>query len=195
MEYKLENFILEIDNFLDESYCNHVIEYYEQLRKAGFGANRVQLEKQKRHILDDTNIGLAQDGVINLIEMQDVTLHFLDKFWEIYYEYYADKYSVLHETDKHYIRQLKLQKSEIGQAFHRWHFETYSQNSFRRILTFIAYLNDVEDGGETEFLYYPKRVKSSMGKLILFPGSFTHTHRGNPPLSNEKYILTGWVEF
>jgi len=25
--------------------------------------------------------------------------------------------------------------------------------------------------------------------------AFTHTHRGNPPLSNAKYIVTGWTEF
>lgn len=24
---------------------------------------------------------------------------------------------------------------------------------------------------------------------------FTHTHRGNPPISGTKYIITGWVEF
>ena len=60
--------------------------------------------------------------------------------------------------------------------------------------TFILYLNDVEEGGETEFLYYPKRIKPKQGTIILFPGSMTHTHRGNQTLSNEKYIITGWVE-
>ena len=49
--------------------------------------------------------------------------------------------------------------------------------------------------GETEFLYYPTRIKPEEGKFILFPGSFTHTHRGNQPLSGDKYILTGWVEY
>ena len=24
---------------------------------------------------------------------------------------------------------------------------------------------------------------------------FTHTHRGNPPLTADKYIITTWVEF
>ena len=26
----------------------------------------------------------------------------------------------------------------------------------------------------------------------IFPAGFMHTHRGNPPISNDKYILTGW---
>jgi len=38
------------------------------------------------------------------------------------------------------------------------------------------------------------RVKPKKGRLILFPAGFTHTHRGNPPLDGEKYIITGWVE-
>jgi len=56
-------------------------------------------------------------------------------------------------------------------------------------------LNDVEEGGETEFLYLKKRFKPIRDRLLIFPAGFTHTHRGNPPLSGDKYILTGWVEF
>ena len=33
----------------------------------------------------------------------------------------------------------------------------------------------------------------SAGSICLFPASFTHLHRGNPPLTGEKYIITGWL--
>ena len=37
-----------------------------------------------------------------------------------------------------------------------------------------------------------KRVPAVEGRLIIFPAGFTHTHRGNPPLGQEKIILTTW---
>lgn len=60
---------------------------------------------------------------------------------------------------------------------------------------FIGILNTISKGGETEFLYQHQRITAQQGKLIIWPAGFTHTHRGNSPLSNDKYLLTGWIEF
>ena len=51
---------------------------------------------------------------------------------------------------------------------------------------------DEEDSGETEFLYQKKKIKPKAGRVLIFPGSFTHLHRGNPPYET-KYIATGWL--
>ena len=64
-----------------------------------------------------------------------------------------------------------------------------------RLLLVMGYLNDVEEGGETEFLYQSKRVKSKKGRIVICPSGFTHTHRGNPPLKGNKYMINGWIEF
>jgi hypothetical protein len=56
-------------------------------------------------------------------------------------------------------------------------------------------LNDVEEGGETEFYYQDKKIKPKAGRMVIAPSGFTHTHRGNVPTSNDKYILTSWVLF
>jgi hypothetical protein len=89
----------------------------------------------------------------------------------------------------------KVQKSVVGQGYHVWHYEGDTRITCNRLLAWILYLNDVEEGGETEFLYHPKRIKPKAGTLILWPSAFTHTHRGNPPISNTKYIVNGWVEY
>ncbi len=64
-----------------------------------------------------------------------------------------------------------------------------------RVLAFQFYLNDVSEGGETEFFYQQKQVASKTGRMLIFPSGFTHTHRGNVPRSGDKYIITSWVLF
>ena len=59
----------------------------------------------------------------------------------------------------------------------------------------MFYLNDVQEGGETEFFYQDLKIKPKKGTMVIAPAGFTHTHRGNKPISNDKYILTSWVLF
>jgi hypothetical protein len=57
----------------------------------------------------------------------------------------------------------------------------------------MFYLNDVEEGGETEFLYLNTKIKPVKGTLVYFPTHFPFVHRGNIPISDDKYIMTGWI--
>jgi hypothetical protein len=190
---EIDKFILEY-NIYSKEYCDFVIDYYANIEKGGLTSDRVVLENNLRHVVSDTNTGLHMERTISLSTTQNVSSDFLTIFWNEVYSRYVDKYSILSEAHKHSIYHLKLQKAKVGEAYHRWHFESGTRELSNRVLTFILYLNDVKEGGETEFLYYPKRVKPKQGTIILFPGALTHAHRGNQALSNDKYIITGWVE-
>lgn len=80
-----------------------------------------------------------------------------------------------------------------------WHSEVYPQaganDALHRILLFMFYLNDVEEGGETDFYYQDVSIQPRAGRMVIAPAYFTHTHRGQVPRSNDKYILTSWVLF
>jgi len=104
---------------------------------------------------------------------------------------YCEIFEAIKNMSIRSIRQ-KLQKTPIGGGYHIWHHEQSHVETSDRVLTWTIYLNDIKEGGETEFLNQSMRVPAEEGKILIFPTSFTHTHRGNPPLSNEKYILTGW---
>lgn len=95
---------------------------------------------------------------------------------------------------------IQLQKYEQGKGnYNYWHCETYpaqpDAETLHRALLFMFYLNDVEDGGETEFFHQRRRLQPRAGTMVIAPAGFTHTHRGCVPLSGDKYILTSWILF
>ena len=59
----------------------------------------------------------------------------------------------------------------------------------------MFYLNTVTKGGHTEFLYQDVSFQPTKGQLLLWPASFTHTHRAAPDLKEDKYIATGWFHY
>ena len=95
---------------------------------------------------------------------------------------------------------LNVQKYvQASGGYHHWHSEIYPQNasgeSLHRALLFQFYLNDVAEGGETEFYYQQRKVEARAGRLIIAPAGFTHTHKGHVARSGDKYIATSWILF
>lgn len=64
-----------------------------------------------------------------------------------------------------------------------------------RYLTYLWYLNDVEEGGETEFVDIGYRVAPRAGRLLMFPPYWMFQHAGLPPRSGDKYILSTYALF
>lgn len=93
-----------------------------------------------------------------------------------------------------------LQKYQRGSGgYHHWHSEHFpsphdaSNASLHRVLLWMYYLNDVPDGGGTSFVYQGQTISPKQGTLVIAPAGFSHTHRGEVPKSNDKYILTSWI--
>lgn len=95
---------------------------------------------------------------------------------------------------------INLQKYLAGSGgYHHWHSEVFPQNAscetLHRVLLFQYYLNDVAEGGETEFFYQGRKIAPKAGRLVIAPAGFTHTHKGHVPVSGDKYIATSWILF
>jgi len=57
----------------------------------------------------------------------------------------------------------------------------------------MIYLTEHNCG--TEF-FNGDYIKSEIGRLVIFPSYFTHTHRGQKcPNNKTRYIITGYVNF
>jgi hypothetical protein len=110
-------------------------------------------------------------------------------------EQYAQAYFVVKQI-RASSKEVKLQKTPPRGGYHFWHCEHFSQATGSRVLAWMIYLNDIPLGeGETEFIWQKLRVQPEAGKCLIWPTQFTHTHRGNPVYSTDKYIATGWYTF
>jgi hypothetical protein len=191
----IENFILQYDNFFSAQECQQYIDTFNRMERAGLTITRHKegtnstMKKDDQFYFSDVLSGIELD----ISDIAPFRL-LVERYWQNVYPAYAEQYGVLNDMSHMTIRLAKIQKTEIGGGYHIWHNEDCSPQNMRRVATFILYLNDVDEGGETEFLYYPKRVKAKQGRFILWPAGYTHTHRGNPPISNTKYVVTGWME-
>ena len=77
-------------------------------------------------------------------------------------------------------------------GFYSWHDDyMIDPSSGVRILTYIWYLNDDFDEGETEF-YDGTIIKPKTGRMLFFPATWLYVHRGRTVKSNKKFIATGW---
>ena len=59
----------------------------------------------------------------------------------------------------------------------------------------MTYLNDVPEGGETEFPMYGLKIKPETGKTLIWPAEWTHAHKGAIVVKGNKYIITGWMHY
>ena len=85
----------------------------------------------------------------------------------------------------------RLKKYEQD-GFFDWHIDSGGKNQ-ARVIAIQFYLNDVHQGGATEFKFQDTAVAAVQGRVAIFPTLWTYLHRGAPVISNEKYVCTNFV--
>jgi len=191
-----DQFIGIFDDVLTEEYCQRIIDRFEILDKAKMTYTR-QKQSNAQTIHKENDVAHLDDNLTNLImeENSAVLEPFVKSVW-MCYQKYLERYGCLSSLSQHNLNSnIQIQRARPTQGYHVWHCEAGNLMHAKRLLVPLLYLNDVEEGGETEFLHQSIRVKPKQGRLVLWPASFTHMHRGNPPLKGDKYIVTSWIDF
>ena len=168
----IKDFILVKKNFLSKDKCLSLIERFKDKvrpgERKGFGYDAFDME-------------------------ETADFDEIDNTLRPFVRAYIKKFPEVHITwDKWALTSMRFKKFNPGKAFTAWHSE-HSRRYSTRILNFQLYLSTHNCG--TKF-YNGKVIKSEIGKAVIFPSYFTHTHKGQRcPNRKTRYLITGYFNF
>ena len=184
------NGIEEYRNVFPIDYCKQLIETFEQRASMQLTEHQTGFKNQ------DERIFMDMSNHNNMFHVDaDLCKFFYQTVVKTYEEKYGKKYDSLRAVVQHSPKGMSIQKTRPHQGYHAWHCECADLCTSSRVMAYTLYLNSVEEGGETEFLYQGVKIKPEPGKLVFFPAYYTHPHRGNPIYKGVKYIVSGWYTF
>lgn len=202
------DFIYTNQHSLSKEICEDIIDLYERDKEKGYqGVTATGVNKNIKESWDVAiNSMLNNDKKkewINIHKLLYTELYGNLKIYleslsnkEIYKKNRTDdclKFKIIYENPLK-AETFQIQKYEPLLGKYIYHQDGAFELSKKRyrVITYLWYLNDVDEGGETEF-WGTLKVKPETGKLILFPATWTYPHCANIPISNAKYIITGWL--
>ena len=184
-----------------QKYCEDLIEWFEYNNTEGSGGRKNTVSRQE---LEGGVSKTHKDSEIywlgynnRMLSRNDILLAEFNKIvWKAYAKFKTVYGAGLDQLGLHKMSpSIKIQRYQPTQGYHVWHSEVTNQENAGRVFVCLLYLNTVEEGGETEFLYQKMRVPAVQGTLAMFPTTWTHLHRGNAPLKGNKYVINTWLEF
>ena len=172
--------------------CDKIIAYYEKNKgkqiqgQTGRGTIRLETKNRRDISMSPKELNLKGNEIFN---------EYFATLFEFYKDYNKQWPFLASIVSKLEIGKFNIGKYIKGQHFQKTHTERASLGSLHRLLAFMTYLNDVEDGGSTYFSHYDLDIKPQKGLTIIWPAEWTHAHKGNIINSGSKYIITGWLTF
>jgi hypothetical protein len=179
------------ENSLSKELCDEMIQLFE---KSNDRYNGITGSGVNAHIKDTTDLLITGQPEWSKIsdtlgrELNHNILAYVTKYNNMF-----DSYTIFHDNELR-IPTMQIQKynKNIGKFVYHDDFKCDFKDLMVRQLSFLWYINDVDEGGETEF-WSKYNIKPKTGKLILFPAHWTYPHSAKKPISNDKYVITGWI--
>jgi hypothetical protein len=173
------------------SLCDDLITYFE----SNVAAQKVGVTGLGRDLSakDRIDISIAP----NQLELpgNEVFKTYVNSLFACYKDYLA-QWPFLEQIGQNLeMGKFNLGRYQRGQHFQKMHAERSGLGSLHRVLAWMTYLNDVDEGGETYFDHYDLTIKPRKGVTLIWPAEWTHAHKGNVLLGESKYMITGWLTF
>jgi len=182
-------YIYSIKNSLSKPLCKEIIERFNNEDRKCAG---VTFGGENKDIKDTTDFHLSRNPA-GWVDIDKVLTNELSKGLDEYVNY-LNKEFIIYNYKSINDLGFQIQKYEKGVGKYTFHHDScvYLKKGWVRDFTYIWYLNTIEEGGETSF-FNKGKVKAEQGKLVFFPSTWDYPHSGLMPVSDDKYIITGWV--
>jgi hypothetical protein len=183
----LHSYVQYYDHALDPDFCAQMVAAFEQSAHLHIPNGRGHHAGFKRSAWVEMNLtGLADPAFMGFFHAQ------IDKHLA---EYNSKLPLTLPIPSRPTIDDLRMKRYRGGSDDNfEPHFDSIDEKS-RRYLVFLWYLNDVAEGGETEFTDLGITIQARAGRLLMFPPYWMFQHAGLPPRSNDKYIVSTYLMF
>lgn len=193
----MEKYIYLNHHSLSKEICEEIILLYESdLKNKYEGTTGGGTNKEVKHTQD---LVIPNDEIWSNIhsflnrELKENVDHYMNGLNETNMSSSGEKYIAFPMLQTQvYGYQIQRYIKGVGQYIYHNDSAINYEKKEDRIITFLWYLNTIEEGGETE-MWGTTRIKPEQGKLLLFPACWTFPHCGKMPVSDNKYIITGWV--
>tara|TARA_B100000787_G_scaffold158309_1_gene135643 strand:+ start:1087 stop:1740 length:654 start_codon:yes stop_codon:yes gene_type:complete len=175
----------------NDTLCKEIISLFEEnkdLQKSGVTAGGFNPAVKKT-----TDITIKPNDLKN-IRFKCLN-NYIEELFKCFTDYQSQWPFIKQLSKKFHIGSFNIQKYLPGDHFAEIHTERNSIQSLHRAFAWMTYLNDVDDGGATNFSHYNISVKPKIGKTLIWPADWTHAHSGGIVNSGNKYIVTGWIHF
>ena len=187
----MENFIRTYDNVISDNGCDHLMGMLDQ--QVVYSQEEWEKDNYEHRALGRQRGQDMQDTQMTIDPyFPNISKEVNEDVINNAFKYYCKDFPYLAQRGAWMSGACLIQKTIPTQGFHNWHCENSGFQDADRWVAWMVYLNDVEEGGETEFLHQSLRIQPKKGMGVIWPGGYTHIHRGNSPLKDVKYILTGW---
>ena len=189
----LSDYVKVYDNVLPKSMCEYIIQRFELSDKKEEGIPGTPDGPVDNGWKKDMEIAISSQPefreIDNLIyeKLSPYTERYISEMNSMFGEepMLGGKYS-----DTGYL----IKRYDVNDGWFHWHHDSCVEDYGRsyRFAGIIFYLNDVYEGGKTEFSF-GTTIAPVTGRLAIFPASWQFMHRGAVPLSNVKYIITSFL--
>ena len=192
-EYNLEINSLIGGWFIPDNLCDDIVKFFNNNKKLQNKGN-VGILKNENIFTKEINSDVKESTDLQIRSNYcDVPFADYRFFLQDCLNNYIKKYSDVDSNRKFDVNEsYQIQHYKKGGGYKQWHYENV--DNIKRLLVFMTYLNDNEDGG-THFKYQNLITPAKKGLTVIWPAGWTHTHKSQISTTNEKYIITGWFTF